>query len=179
MVEFLHDHGDASLVAGDGGFGAKSILRFVAAFITAFLIHGVAATAETATVGAPEVVDGETVRIAGKTFRLYGIDAPDIAQTCEIRGRTYKCGRVSMTALMDLVAGVNIRCVPRRGATATPVMAICFATGYDLSEGMVHTGWALAMPRGGTKYARIEARAKAAKRGLWKGKFTPPWEWRR
>ncbi len=119
------------------------------------------------------------MRVAGKTFQLYGIDAPDIAQTCEIRGRTYNCGRVSMTALMDLVAGVDIRCMPRRGAAATPVIANCFAAGYDLSEGMVHTGWALAMPRDGTKYTRIEARAKNAKRGLWKGKFTPPWEWRR
>ena len=160
-------------------FGANSIARFLAAFLTAFLVHGVAVMAETATVGPPEVVDGETVRVAGKTFRLYGIDAPDIAQTCEIRGRTYNCGRVSMTALMDLVAGVSIRCVPRRGAGTSPVTANCFAAGYDLSEGMVHTGWALAMPRGGTKYARIEARAKNAKRGLWKGKFMMPWEWRR
>ena len=103
----------------------------------AFLIYTLAATAQTATVGPPEVVDGETVRVSGKAFRLYGIDAPDIAQTCEIRDRKYNCGRVSMTALMDLVAGVNIRCVPRRGATGTPVMANCYATGYDLSEGMV------------------------------------------
>jgi endonuclease YncB( thermonuclease family) len=34
------------------------------------------------------------------------------------------------------------------------------------------------MPRDGTKYARIEAKARKAKRGLWQGKFTPPWEWR-
>jgi endonuclease YncB( thermonuclease family) len=84
-----------------------------------------------------------------------------------------------MTALMDLVAGVDIRCVPRRGQNTAPIMANCFAAGYDLSEGMVHTGWALAMPRAGTKYARIEAKAKQAKRGLWQGKFTPPWDWQR
>ena len=161
------------------GLESKSIPWFLAAFAMAFLIYTLAATAQTATVGPPEVVDGETVRVSGKAFRLYGIDAPDIAQTCEIRDRKYNCGRVSMTALMDLVAGVNIRCVPRRGATGTPVMANCYATGYDLSEGMVHTGWALAMPRDGTKYVRIEAQAKNAKRGLWNGKFAMPWEWRR
>jgi endonuclease YncB( thermonuclease family) len=165
--------------SGEGKFKAKLMWSFLTAFITAALVYGHTAIAESATVGVPEVVDGETVRVGGKTFRLYGIDSPDIAQTCEIRGRTYNCGRVSMTALMDLVAGVNIRCVPRRGSAATPVSANCFADGYDLSEGMVHTGWALAMPRVGTKYARIEARAKNAKRGLWKGKFTLPWEWQR
>ncbi len=143
-----------------------------------FMFNIKIATAESAVVGVPEVVDGETVRVAGKTFRLHGIDAPDIAQTCEIRGRPYNCGRVSMTALMDLVAGVRIRCVPRSGAAGEPVEANCHATGYDLSEGMVHTGWALAMPRQGTKYARIEAKAKKARRGLWKGTFTLPWEWR-
>ena len=155
------------------------MLRSMAAIALMTMIPVVGARAQTATVGAPEVIDGETLRIGGKAFRLYGIDAPDPAQTCEIRGRAYNCGRVSTTALMDLVAGVNIRCVPRGGATGNPVTANCFATGYDLSEGMVHTGWALAVPRHGTKYARIEAKAKKAKRGLWKGKFTLPWEWRR
>ncbi len=160
------------------GDGRRSVKAPLAAMAAMLLISVAPAGAQTATVGTPEVVDGETVRVAGKTFRLHGIDAPDLAQKCEIRGRVYNCGRVSMTALMDLVAGVEIRCVPRRGANASPVLANCFADGYDLSEGMVHTGWALAMPRHDTKYARIEAKAKKAKRGLWKGKFAPPWEWR-
>jgi len=165
--------------SGEGKSKAKLMWIFLAAIITPALVYGHTAVAGSVTVGVPEVVDGETVRVEGKTFRLYGIDAPDIAQTCNIRGRNYNCGRVSMTALMDLVAGVKIRCVPRRNSPGTPVLANCFAAEYDLSEGMVHTGWALAMPRAGTKYARIEARAKNAKRGLWKGKFTLPWEWQR
>lgn len=154
------------------------MLRSIAVIASMAMIPAVGTRAQTATVGAPEVIDGETLRIGATTFRLHGIDAPDPAQTCEIRGRVYNCGRVSTTALMDLVAGVSVRCVPRRDTTMSPVTALCFATGYDLSEGMVHTGWALAMPRDGTKYARIEAKAKKAKRGLWKGKFTLPWEWR-
>ncbi len=166
------------MIFDDQGRGGKTMLRSIAAIALMISTDVAGAHAQTATVGSPEIVDGETVRLAGKTFRLYGIDAPDLAQRCEIRGRTYNCGRVSMTALMDLVAGVNIRCVPRPGVTGSPVMANCFATGYDLSEGMVHTGWALAMPRDGTKYARIEATAKKAKRGLWQGEFTLPWEWR-
>ncbi len=153
-------------------------MKFVTVIAVMLSIPAVVATAQTATVGPPEVIDGETLRLGGTTFRLHGIDAPDLAQRCEIRGRAYDCGRVSMTALMDLVAGVEIRCVARPGATGGPVAANCFATGYDLSEGMVHTGWALAMPRHGTKYAGIEAKARKAKRGLWQGKFTLPWEWR-
>ena len=112
-----------------GRFKVKLMLRVLFALITASLIYSAAAMAETATVGHPEVIDGETVLVAGQTFRPYGIDAPDIAQTCEIRGRTYNCGRVSMTALMDLVAGVRIRCVPRRDPATSPILANCFATG--------------------------------------------------
>ena len=57
--------------------------------------------------------------------------------------------------------------------------AICFAGGYNLSKGMVHTGWALAWPRSGTIYAAVEKAARKAKHGLWRGKFVNPWDWRR
>ena len=128
--------------------------------------------------GTPTVIDGETLVVAGRQFRLTGIDAPDLAQTCRIRNRSYGCGRVSRTALMDLVAGVRVRCIPVGGAAGTTAQARCFADGYDLSEGMVYTGWALAMPRQNTRYARIEGGARKARRGLWQGPFVPPWQWR-
>jgi endonuclease YncB( thermonuclease family) len=44
---------------------------------------------------------------------------------------------------------------------------------------MVHTGWALAYRRYSKLYVAIEEKAKAAKRGMWRGEFVPPWEWRR
>lgn len=127
--------------------------------------------------GIPKVIDGETLEIAGQRLRLYGVDAPDLRQTCEIRGRTYNCGRISRTALMDLVAGVTVRCRIRGKSVGDAAMASCQAGGYDLSAGMVHTGWAMAYPREGTTYARIERRAAKAKRGLWQGAFVPPWDW--
>lgn len=141
-------------------------------FITALLLVPIT-HAGAQTTGKPAVIDGETLEVGGKRFRLYGIDAPDLRQRCEIRGRDYDCGNVSRTALMDLVAGVEATCVPVRGLPR----ARCEAGGYDLAEGMVHTGWALAMPREGTKYARIERRAERARRGLWQGRFTLPWGW--
>lgn len=131
-----------------------------------------------AVTGAPTVIDGETLEVAGRRFRLFGIDAPDLRQTCVIRGRAYNCGRVSRTALMDLVAGVKVTCRPRKSAPGHDTLAICRAGGYDLSAGMVHTGWAMAFPRIGTDYARIERKAAKAKRGLWRGAFVAPWDWK-
>lgn len=127
--------------------------------------------------GPPTVIDGETLEVQGRRVRLYGIDAPDIRQTCEIGSRTYNCGRISRTALMDLVAGVDVRCRLRGQTKQGVALATCLAAGYDISAGMVHTGWAMAMPRQGTVYSRIEKEAEKARRGLWKGVFAPPWEW--
>ena len=122
-----------------------------------------------------DFIDGETLEVGGKRFRLSGIDAPDPRQTCVIRKREYNCGRISTTALMDLVAGVNVRCRP---VSKTGNVARCYAGGYELSEGMVHTGWALAMPRDHARFAPFEKKAAAARRGLWQGKFDMPWDWR-
>ena len=125
--------------------------------------------------GKPTVIDGETLEVGGKRFKLWGIDAPEPKQTCTIRRRDYNCGRISTTALMDLVAGVNVTCRPVKG---TKNIARCYAGGYELSEGMIHTGWALAMPRDHVRFAPIERKAAAARRGLWQGEFVMPWDWR-
>jgi endonuclease YncB( thermonuclease family) len=128
--------------------------------------------------GIPNVIDGGSLELDGTQYRLYGIVAPDPRQNCELRGREYDCGHVSKTALMDLVAGVPIRCETRPPAPGGTIFATCFAQGYDLSEGMVHTGWAMAARRDGGLYLRIERQAQKARRGLWKGKFVPPWDWK-
>ncbi|NQU72000.1 MAG: thermonuclease family protein [Rhodospirillales bacterium] len=142
------------------------------------LNFSIPAVAKAGMSGVPVVIDGGTVELGGERFRLYGIDAPDLRQRCEIRGRDYDCGHVSKTALMDLVAGVEISCVPRAPVGAGMRRATCYANGYDLAEGMAHTGWAMAMPRGGGKYLRIERQAERSRRGLWQGKFIPPWDWK-
>ena len=56
------------------------------------------------------VVDGDTLEVAGERIRLFGIDAPEMKQTCEWPGKTVPCGRLATTALMDLTAGSEITC---------------------------------------------------------------------
>ncbi len=128
--------------------------------------------------GSPTVVSGEILEVGGTRLRLAGIDAPEPGQTCSVNNRSYDCGRISATALMDLTAGVEVRCAPDADRAETPAIATCFAGGYDLSEGMVYTGWALADPRSGQRYKDLEKGAEKARRGLWKGTFEPPWVWR-
>ena len=148
------------------------MLRIVLVLILAFSA-GQAMAADIT--GTPRIIDGETLEVGGKQFRLAGIDAPDPRQTCFIRQREYRCGRISTTALMDLVAGVKVRC---REVKDRPGVALCWAGSYELSEGMVHTGWALAMPRDHERFAPIERQAAASRRGLWQGEFVMPWDWK-
>lgn len=149
--------------------------------------------------GPPRVIDGDTIEVAGTVIRLYGIDAPELGQSCRIGARVYDCGRIARTALLDLTAGVAVRCKlappspeggsPEASPEASPEdspedsgadgrIGRCSADGYDLSEGMTYTGWALALRPVSKRYVAFEERARAAGRGLWKGRFVAPWDWR-
>ncbi len=136
--------------------------------------------------GPPRIIDGDTLAVQGRVIRLYGIDAPELGQSCRIGERAYDCGRIARTALLDLTAGVTVICklVPASsGASpeddgAEVRIGHCSADGYDLSEGMAYTGWALALRRVSERYVALEERARAARRGLWKGRFVAPWDWR-
>jgi endonuclease YncB( thermonuclease family) len=131
--------------------------------------------------GPPRIIDGRTLEVAGQRIRLFGIDTPDLDQVCEHGGRQYQCGSVARAALWDLVAGLDVSCTLEAEAPGPggSIAAICTAAGRSLNENMVQAGWALA-DRGATdRYVAAEAEAKEARRGLWKGTFELPWEWRR
>lgn len=132
--------------------------------------------------GTPTVLDGDTIELQGQRIRLFGIDAPELGQDCQIKGQSYDCGMVARTALLDLTAGSDVICkvVPAdpNGVSAEGRPGRCFAGNYDLSEGMAYTGWALAEREVSERYVIYEARAKDSGRGLWKGQFVMPWEWR-
>lgn len=115
-----------------------------------------------------EVVDAGTIAIAGQQVRLYGIRTPAPDAQCAFRQKTIPCGRVARSALLDLTAGARIRCTAVGEDGHGRTTAICRANGYDLSEGMVYTGWARAVS---ARYKRFEADSKARRRGLWQGEF--------
>ena len=125
------------------------------------------------------VIDGNTLEVAGVRLRLHGIDAPDLDQPCRLRGRTQACGVIARAALMDLTAGAELDCEMRGRDAAGRTLATCTADGYDVAEGMVYTGWALALEAAPARYRAVQRQAKEARRGLWLAEFVAPWEWRR
>lgn len=153
-----------------------ALLRRILAPACALALPAVAASAAELG-GEAVIVDGDTLEVAGRRVDLFGIDAPELEQTCAREGRAYPCGEVARAGLMDLVAGAEVVCRPVEGAGAT-ALGVCTADGFSINRNMLHTGWALATPDAPAAYRATERDAKAAGRGLWQGAFTVPWRWR-
>jgi len=112
-----------------------------------------------------EVVTGEVLIVDEVRYRLTGIDAPEPGETCMLNGIARDCGIVARAQLLDLTAGATVTCTLTGTASAVPALARCQANGYDLSTGMVYTGWARALS---DALAPVEADAKRARRGQWR-----------
>lgn len=137
-----------------------------------FLIAGASEAGETQNL---KVLSGDRIVLDGKAYCLREIDAPEIGQVCQQEnGRAFDCGHIAKTALMDLTVGAKVVC--ESGVTqGSCTVAACSVDGFDLSQNMVHTGWALSTS---DRFQEIEERARIRKHGLWKGTFDPPWIWR-
>lgn len=130
--------------------------------------------------GIASVIDGDTLDLHGERIRLYGIDAPESAQTCEdAERRTWPCGRRAALALADRVRERPVRCEPAGKDFYGRTLAVCYLGRDDLNGWLVRNGWALAYRRYSESYVRQEEEARAAGSGIWVGSFVPPWEWRR
>lgn len=58
-------------------------------------------------------------------------------------------------------------------------IGICSAGGLDLSAWLVANGWALAYRQFSGDYVGAEDRARSNRRGIHRGEFVEPWDWRR
>jgi len=125
------------------------------------------------------VIDGDTIRVAGERVRLHGIDAPELDQTFWCQGMQLACGAMALAALEALTAGVKLRCEIIERDRYGRLVAKCFSSnGIDIGRRLVSAGWALAYRRYSMDYVDAENEARKAKRGMWRGTFKKPWEWR-
>jgi len=157
--------------------GAAPLLLLALTAATSVLL-GACQAAEIVT-GPATVIDGDSLKIGETTIRLHAVDAFEGRQTCLRRGERWPCGEAAANRMRELVAGRTITCEPRDLDDYGRTVAVCSSGRIDLGAELVRDGLALAYRRYGNDYVDEEDEARSARRGVWAGEFTPPWEWRR
>ena len=142
-----------------------------------FVISAHDAVAEIA--GRASVIDGDTIEIGGQRIRLHGIDTPESAQLCYLGGEPYRCGQQAALALADKLGEKTVRCAAKDVDRYGRTVAVCFVGGDDINRWMTVQGWSLAYRKYSRDYIDAEDEARTNGRGLWRGDFEPPWDWRK
>ncbi len=137
------------------------------------------------------VLDGDSVTIgqgqALRTIRIQGIDAPEYRQTCrDERGMEWLCGKEARNALESIVKAGGLECAVAATDRYHRTIGTCSVRGVpDIGREMVRRGMAVSGAEvtasrfnDGGPYLNEEAEAEEAKRGLWRGHFQRPADWR-
>jgi endonuclease YncB( thermonuclease family) len=132
--------------------------------------------------GGPQVIDGDSLRLDDprkSEVRLHGIDAPEYRQTCfDENDREWPCGREATRFLRGLVGGGEIKCQPVDRDRYGRLVADCRAKDVSLNDEMLRGGYAVAYRNSSARRLALEAQARDAKRGIWRGRFERPSDWR-
>ena len=132
----------------------------------------------------PVVHDGDTIQLGDVTYRLDGIDAPELDQVCiDDHADPWSCGVDARDQLTRLIKGRAVHCddlgpdkaFKRRRA------GLCTAEGdaTSLNQQMIQQGFAISIEPSLKVHAKDDAAAaRSDKRGLWKGCFVAPAEFR-
>ncbi|MGZ1520293.1 thermonuclease family protein [Xanthomonas citri] len=131
-------------------------------------------------VGRATVTDGDTLTVAKKRIRLWGIDAPESTQQCTSQdGLSWPCGRRSAAALDHFLLDKTVRCQAKDTDRYGRVVAECFVQGQSVNRWMVRSGWAVAYRQYATAFIADEANAKQQRRNVWQEPFQMPADYRR
>lgn len=129
--------------------------------------------------GSARVISGNMLNFDGHNLVLYGVDAPDIKQTCADRsGRSYRCGQRAASWLRDWILDSQIECRVMQQDPRGNMVGVCSYGPYDLGAAIVNAGWALSFNKYTNIYYPYELQAKENRRGLWSGTFYKPSDWR-
>lgn len=139
----------------------------------------VSALAESRIAGRASVIDGDTIEIRGQRIRLFGIDAPESSQLCTVDAKPWRCGQQAAQALDKKISARPVVCIERDRDRYSRVVAVCSVGSESVNAWLVREGWALAYRQYSSDYVADEDDARKARKGIWRGSFVPPWDWRR
>jgi len=133
---------------------------------------------------AVRVIDGDTLVLAGDagrpsgsgtTYRLWGIDAPELNQLC---ADGWPAGAKARGFLRLLVEGLAVTCDDRGADKYGRTLSVCTAGQTSLGQAMVRAGHAWAYTKYSRDYLPDEWRARSVKAGVHAHGCLPPWDYR-
>lgn len=152
---------------------------------TVILVLGMVMAALPGWAASPAVVkDGNTLQLGDVVYRLDGIDAPELDQICiDDHADPWSCGVDVRDQLAQLIGKRPVRCDdhgPDKNHKKRH-SGVCTVEGEttSLNQFLVRQGLALNFdPAASARFREDEAGAKNDRRGLWKGCFASPEEFR-
>jgi len=108
------------------------------------------------------VIDGGTLRLAGRVVRLRGVDPPPHSASCSGED----CGATATNALAAMVREAPVTCRTMGTDDLGRALAVCQVRGTQLNLAIIAAGWARADSRD-PDLRHAETTARAEKRGVW------------
>lgn len=138
------------------------------------------AAAQTIEASGPAIiVDGDTIDIGDERVRIFGIDAPETGQKCQLPKGTWNCSKAAIEALEKMTAGKTVRCVGQEFDDIGRLIAHCATeTEHDIGAQLVGSGLAWAFVKYSTEYSELERWPRISKIGVWQSKTQAPWIYR-
>lgn len=126
------------------------------------------------------VIDGDTFDVGHTRVRLYGVDAPEIGQSCtNPSGVAWDCGTWVSEQVRARFEGQNVRCEEVVQDLYGRSVARCSVRGKDLGRALVQEGLALAYRKYSMVYDLDEKGAVVTGRGLHGHVMARPEDYRR
>lgn len=155
-------------------------MRCVLLFVLMVFCVDAAASGRADVTGAVKVIDGDTFDVGGVRVRLFGIDAPEVSQTCETqRGKNWPCGAWVVDQVRLQYEGHHARCTVIDMDKYGRSVARCTIGGRDVGAELVLDGLAFAYRRYAMDYDLDEKSAAVRGAGLHASKVQSPAQFRR
>ena len=154
------------------------LLRFVLALLGMTLLVNPASAAS------PIVRDANTIQLGEATYRLDGVDAPELDQICiDDHADPWSCGVDARDQLSRLVGGHPVHCddLGADKAHRKRHLGLCTVQGEttSLNQQLIRLGFAIPLqPSAKSGFDKDQAAAKDDRKGMWKGCFAAPQEFR-
>jgi endonuclease YncB( thermonuclease family) len=152
-------------------------VAILAGFSLGVLVAGTLGSSVVA--GASDIVsyaivrDDGSLRVQGRTIRLFGVYMPPTESGCRSDFRPPLCGNRSVRALKLKIRGF-VRCAPQAKLADGSLSAVCYVDGnsiteppVDLGAWLIEQGLAVAGPGAPFEYQTLERIAQVNRRGVW------------